>query len=114
MKHIEIKFNKTLDSLIKELDIDKGELEMIKFKNIVDGYNEQKDYRKIENEQSFIRKKIDEIVREIQQLENNIGFVSNISGKNTLLDNVKNNIEQYKLDLVIWKSKLNYLRKVIE
>ena len=60
----------------------------------------------------FIRKKIDESVREIQQLENNLGFFSNAKDDNPLVVNVKNQINDFKENLVIWKEKLSYLRKL--
>ncbi|MFD1293649.1 DUF349 domain-containing protein [Lutibacter holmesii] len=110
MRHIEMKFNKLLDKIVDGSDIDKIEIEMIKFKNLVGSYVDQKNYRKLDSEQLFVRKKIDESVREIQQLENNIGFISNVSDDNPLVKNVRNQIDVIKDKLVIWKTKLQYLR----
>jgi hypothetical protein len=59
-----------------------------------------------------VRKKIDEINREIQQLENNIGFFSSTTDDNPLLKNVRDNINNYANDLVIWKEKLSYISKL--
>ena len=112
MRHIESKFNKVVDKLYEKLDLDKNAITMLRFKNIVNGYIEQKQYRKIDDEQLFLRKKIDEINKEIQQLENNIGFFSSTSDDNPLLKNVRDNIDKYTEDLVIWKDKLSYLSKL--
>ncbi len=113
MRHIEVKFNKLLDKVVdNNSDIEKQDVEMIKFKNLVNSYLEQKNYRKLDSEQLFIRKKIDETVREIQQLENNIGFISNVTEDNPLVKNVRKQIEVYKEKLDIWKVKLNYLREL--
>ena len=112
MRHIEGKFNKVLDKIVDKSDLEKQDVEMIKFENLVNSYLEQKNYRKLDSEQLFIRKKIDETVREIQQLENNIGFISNVSEDNPLVKNVRNQIDVYKEKLEIWKSKLNYLREL--
>ncbi|MFD0761025.1 DUF349 domain-containing protein [Lutibacter aestuarii] len=112
MRHVEVKFNKLLDKIVDSTDIDKEEVEMIKFKNLVNGYLEQKDYRKLDSEQLFVRKKIDEIVREIQQLENNIGFISNVTEDNPLVKNVRDNINVFKEKLEIWKAKLEYLKRI--
>ncbi|MCF6180877.1 DUF349 domain-containing protein [Lutibacter sp.] len=113
MKHIEVKFNKLLDKIIQSSDkLDKTEIEMIKFKNLINGYLEQNNYRKLDSEQLFIRKKIDETVREIQQLENNLGFISNVTEDNPLVKKVRKDINNYKSNLEIWKSKINYLRKL--
>lgn len=112
MRHIEVKFNKLLDKIVSASDIDKNEIEMIKFTNLVNSYLEQKNYRKLDSEQLFVRKKIDESVREIQQLENNIGFISNVSEDNPLVKNVRKQINEHKKNADIWKSKLSYLRQL--
>lgn len=113
MRHIEVKFNKLLDKVVDNSDaIEKQDIEMIKFKNLVNSYLEQKNYRKLDSEQLFIRKKIDETVREIQQLENNIGFISNVSEDNPLVQNVRKQIDVYKEKLDSWKDKLNYLKEL--
>jgi hypothetical protein len=110
MRHIEVKFNKLLDKIVNNSDIDQNEMEMIKFTNLVNSYLEQKNYRKLDSEQLFVRKKIDESVREIQQLENNIGFISNVSDDNPLVKQVNEQINAIKEKLTIWKTKLQYLR----
>ncbi|REE82903.1 uncharacterized protein DUF349 [Lutibacter oceani] len=111
MRHIEVKFNKVLDKVVDKSSIEKQDIEMIKFENLVNSYLEQKNYRKLDSEQLFIRKKIDETVREIQQLENNIGFISNVSEDNPLVKNVRSQIDVYKEKLDVWKAKLNYLKQ---
>ena len=70
----------------------------------------QNNYRKLDSEQLFIRKKIDESIREIQQLENNLSFFSNASDDNPLVKSVHQNINDFKAGLDIWKNKLAYLR----
>ena len=112
MKHIEVKFNKLIDKIAGANLIDAAEVEMIKFENLVTSYLEQKNYHKLNGEQLFVRKKVDETVREIQQLENNIGFISNASADSPLLKNVMNNINVYKEKLEVWKTKLEYLNKL--
>jgi hypothetical protein len=111
MKHIEVKFNKLIDKIVDENDaIDKPDIEMIKFTNMINSYLEQKNYRKLDSEQLFIRKKIDESVREIQQLENNLGFISNVTKDNPLVKNVRKQIDSHKEKLEVWKTKLQYLK----
>ena len=112
MKHIEVKFNKLLDKIIEENSIDKQSIEMIKFENLVNGYIEQKNYRKLDSEQLFVRRKMEETSKEIQQLENNIGFISNVSEDNPLVINVRNQINVYKEKLDVWKAKLDFLRQL--
>ncbi|MBJ2175815.1 DUF349 domain-containing protein [Aureibaculum sp. A20] len=109
MHHIEVKFNKTLNSLYGKLDLDEKEIAMLKFKNMVNSYVETNNYRKLDSEQLFVRKKIDEVTREIQQLENNMGFFANADADSPLLKGVKDNIENTNKQLEIWKTKLNYI-----
>ena len=107
---VDIKFNKFIDKVLGGLSLDKDEVVMLKFKNIVNGYLANNDIRKLDSEQMFIRKKIDEGVREIQQLENNLSFISNASDDNPLVKNVRKSIDQFKDGLELWKQKLHYLR----
>ena len=109
-KYIEGKFNKLIETVASTLNLDKSAVEMMKFKNVIANYMEQKNYRKLDSEQLFVRKKIDEITKEVQLLENNLGFFSNAKADNPLVINVYKNIEQYKSNAQIWKDKLTYLR----
>ena len=111
-RHLEGKFNKQIDKMLESLSLDKNEVEMLKFTTLIDGYLASQNARKIDSEQMFVRKKIDETVREIQQLENNLGFFSNAKDDNPLVINVKSQINNFKEDLNIWKEKLSYLRKL--
>lgn len=111
-RHLDSKFNKQIDYLLNSLSIDKTEFAMLKFTNVVDAYAEDKDIRKLDSEEMFVRKKIDEIVREIQQLENNLGFFTNADDSNPLVINVKNRVAEFKEDLDLWKKKLSYLKKL--
>ncbi len=112
MRHIDSKFNKALETAYKKLNIDKDEAIFLKFKNTMDSYVEQSDFRKIDSEQLFVRRKIDEITKEIKQLENNISFISNASEDNPLIQNVYKNIAKYHKDVEIWKKKLNYIKQL--
>ena len=112
MRHVEVKFNKLLDKIVENSDLEKNDVEMIKFENLVNSYLDQKDYRKLDSEQLFIRKKIDETVKEIHQLENNIGFISNATEDNPLIMNVRSQINVHKEKLEVWKTKLNYLKQL--
>ncbi|WP_299065171.1 DUF349 domain-containing protein [uncultured Polaribacter sp.] len=112
VRHLEGKFNKQIDKLLESLSLDKKEVAMLKFTNVVDGFMANNDFRKLDSEQLFVRKKIDEVVREMQQLENNLGFFSNAKDDNPLVINVKNRIGEFKEDLAIWKEKLNYIKSL--
>ena len=111
-KAVDVKFNKFIDNVLSKLSLDKSEIVLLKFKNIINGYLANNDTRKLDSELIFIRKKIDESVREIQQLENNLSFFSNASDDNPMVKSVHKNIDTYKKGLKIWKAKLTYLRSI--
>lgn len=112
VRHLEGKFNKQIDQLLGSLSLDKKEVTMLKFTNVVDGLMANNDARKLDSEQLFVRKKIDEVVKEIQQLENNLGFFSNAKDDNPLVVNVKKQVVSFKNDLEVWKEKLTYLKNL--
>ena len=109
-KAVDVQFNKFIDGVLSNLSIGKDEIVLLKFKNIINGYLANNDLRKLDSEVMFIRKKIDESIREIQQLENNLSFFSNASDDNPMVKSVHQNINDFKAGLDIWKNKLAYLR----
>ncbi len=111
-RHIDGKFNKLIDRALESLDISKNEISMLKFTHVIDSLAADEDVRKLDSEQIFVRKKIDEVVKEIQQLENNLGFFSNAKDDNPLVLNVKNRVNEFKEDLTLWKEKLSYIKKI--
>jgi hypothetical protein len=60
----------------------------------------------------LLEKKIDETVKEMQQLENNLGFFSNAKDDNPLVMNVKARVSEFKEELAIWKTKLAYIKSL--
>jgi hypothetical protein len=112
-RHIEGKFNKILDALFEKLSLSKKDTEMMRFNNRLEQLAEGDDRRALEQEQFFIRKKIDEVQSEIFQLENNIQFISSSSkGENPFIKEVQKNIERHKDDLKLWKEKLQQIRNM--
>lgn len=111
-RHLDGKFNKEVDAKLSSLNLGREEIEMMKFRNVVDNLFAQEDYRKLDSEQFFIRKKITETVREMQQLENNLSFISNATEDNPLVQNVRKGIQEFKEQLDIWQLKLDYLKKL--
>lgn len=112
-RHIEGKFNKILDALFEKLSLSKKDTEMMRFSNRLEQLSEGDDRRALEQEQFFIRKKIDEVQSEIFQLENNIQFISSSSkGENPFIKEVQKNIERHKDDLKLWKEKLQQIKNI--
>jgi hypothetical protein len=112
-RHIEGKFNKILDALFEKLSMSKKETEMMRFSNRLEQMSDNDDKRALEQEQFFIRKKIDEVQGEIFQLENNIQFISSSSkGENPFIKEVQKSIERHKDELKLWKEKLQQIKNI--
>ncbi|WP_223154789.1 DUF349 domain-containing protein [Aestuariibaculum sediminum] len=111
-RYIEGKFNKAVDELLSGLEMDKNEVEMIKFENKLDHMNTADDNRDLDNERSFIRKKIDEVKSQINQLENNLQFFTNVDDDNPLVKEVHNNIKTHKESLELWENKLSKIKEM--
>ena len=111
-RHIEGKFNKILDALFEKLSSSKKESDMLRFANKLGNLE---DSRKIDNERVFIMRKIDEVQNEIFQLENNIQFFQNSKNakkENSIVTEVRKNIEKHKEELQTWKEKLIQIKNL--
>ncbi|SHG63849.1 protein of unknown function [Flavobacterium fluvii] len=114
-RHIEGKFNKVLDALFEKLSLSKKDGEMMRFANRIDSLSENNDSRKLENEKIFLMRKIDEIKNEIFQLENNIQFFTNTRNakkENSIVLEVRKNIEKHREEMEILKDKLKQIRNL--
>jgi hypothetical protein len=114
-RHIEGKFNKILDVLFEKLSLSKKDTEMVRYANKLDNLAGSEDSRKLDNERIFITRKIDEVQSEIFQLENNIQFFTNTRNakkENSIVLEVRKNIEKHKEQLMILKDKLKQLRNI--
>ena len=109
-RYIDGKFYKAIDDAFDKLKMDKSKLEMIKFDSKLENLANSDDTRLLDNEQNFIRKRIDEIKSEINQLENNLQFFSNVKSDNPLVKDVHKNIANHKKELDTWKAKLTKVR----
>ena len=85
---------------------------MIKFENKLQDLSNAQDSRVLDNERSFIRKKVDEIRSEINQLENNLQFFKHADDSNPLVKSVHTNIKKHKDDLEVWKNKLKKIKEL--
>lgn len=114
-RHIEGKFNKILDGLFEKLSLSKKDTEMMRFSNRMEQFSDNNDTRKLENEKVFLMRKIDEVQSEIFQLENNIQFFTNTKNakkENSIVLEVRKNIEKHREELVVLKEKLKQLRNM--
>ncbi|PQB04716.1 DUF349 domain-containing protein [Aureitalea marina] len=109
-KNIDQQFNKAIDAHLNTLKLDKQQSELFKFEAKVNTLVAEADQRKLNNEEIFLRKKIDEVKKEIGQLENNLGFFQHVADDNPLVAEVHKNIGQHKTELEKWKDKLKTFR----
>ena len=111
-RNIEQKFNKKLDTLFGQLNLDKKEIELIKFENKLNSLTSQEDDRKLKNEEFFLGKKVGEVKDEIRQLENNLLFFKHVPDDNPLVMDVHKKINKQKDELEVWKAKLIKVRSL--
>ena len=110
-RFIDGKFYKSLDSFYSKIGLDKEALENLKYSLKLETIS--KDSRLFNNEVIFIRKKLDEIKSEINQLENNLQFFSNVDDDNPLVKEVHKNISKHKEGLKVWELKYSKIKKLI-
>lgn len=111
-KGIDQKFNEAVDGLFGKLDMDKKEMEMIKYENRINTILSQDDTRALRNEEFFLTKKVEETRNEMLQLQNNLEFFKHVADDNPLVKDVHKNIAKHKEDHQLWKSKLTKLRNL--
>jgi hypothetical protein len=114
-RHVEGKFNKILDVLFEKLSLSKKDTEKVRYANRLENLAGSEDSRKLDNEKVFIMRKIEEVQSEIFQLENNIQFFTNTRNakkENSIVLEVRKNIEKHKEELVSLKDKLKQLRSL--
>ena len=109
---IEDKFNTLVDGYFEKLKVSRNDVAMIRFKDKIDQIVADGNKQKFYAEMDFVRRKIDEITREVQRLRNNIEFFSNASTTNPLVREVNKNIERKSQVLEQWKEKLSYMRQI--
>ena len=105
-KHINGKFNKVVDAILKKLGVTQQESELLKYGNKLQQLSSKDDEYALQKERSFIKRRIDEGKSEIIQLENNLQFFSNASEDNPLVKEVIKKLNNQKDALKTWKAKL--------
>jgi len=111
-REVNDKFNTLIDGLFNQLDMDKAEIESIKYANKLNTL--QGDKRAMDSEIVFIKRKIDELKAEVLQLENNLAFFANAKKDNPLVKEVYKKIDGKKSDLERWKKKLQQIRSLLK
>ena len=94
-----------------EISIPKNKLDIKKYQTKL--YFIQNDKNLINDEHKLLRKKIEEITNELNQLENNLEFFSESSTNNPLLVEVNDKIKELNSKKLLIKSKLKQLKSVL-
>lgn len=108
-RHLNSRFQKIVDALLRKLGMDKGQAEIMQYGDRLNQLEGTDNNRVIEHERQIIRKKIEEYKAEIMQLENNLQFFSNQSTENPLYQEVANTISKKQEHLDEWLEKLKAL-----
>ena len=110
-RQIDRVFFKAVRTLLIEIGVSKEEVKALNYINKLQEL--AKDSKAMNNEITFVRKKIQDIKSEMNQLENNLQFFSNVKGDNPMVADVNKKIEKYKSNLKEWTQKLSTIKKVI-
>ena len=102
---------KFLNDKWNEISIPKNKLDIKKYQTRL--YFIQNDKNLINDEHKLLRKKIEEITNELNQLENNLEFFSESSTNNPLLVEVNDKIKELNSKKLLIKSKLKQLKSVL-
>ena len=95
----------------KEISIPKNKLELKKYETRL--YFIKNDKKLINDENNQLRKKIDDISNELNQLENNLEFFSESSNNNPLLVEVNNKIKTLNTKKTLVESKIKRLKSIL-
>ena len=102
---------KFLNDKWNEISIPKNKLDIKKYQTKL--YFIQNDKNLINEEHKLLRKKVEEITNELNQLENNLEFFSESSTNNPLLVEVNDKIKELNSKKLLIKSKLTQLKSVL-
>jgi hypothetical protein len=106
---IEDEFRKSIDSLYKQMKVDKKELNDIKFNNKLQNLKSKSDLFAIDKEKQFVRNKINDLQKEVNQYETNISFFGASKGADKLKSQIEKKIENGKAEIDSLKDKLKQL-----
>lgn len=108
LRVIDTRFNKIMSAIYKKLNFDKKQIELIKYNNKLE--HMPNDDNALAKEEIFVRKKIDDIRKDILQLENNLQFFTNVDKKHPLMREALKSIHEQHEALALWEDKLKELR----
>lgn len=105
-------FNTAVANLVKSLGLSQNEIQDFRMASLVDQIKSGQDGRLLDDEIRKARKAIDELEKEINQLETNIGFFANADENNPLLKDVYKQIEEKRNRLTDNEIRLRKLHRI--
>lgn len=105
-------FNKSIGELVKSFGLSQNEIQDFKMASLVDQIKSGNDGRLLDDEIRKTRKTIDELEKEINQLETNVGFFSNADQNSPLLKDVYRQIEEKRSRLTDAEIRLRKLHRI--
>lgn len=105
-------FNKVVADLVKSFGLSQNEIQDFKMASLVDQIKSGHDERLLDDEIRKARKTIDELEKEINQLETNVGFFANADENNPLLKDVYRQIEEKRSRLTDTEIRLRKLHRI--
>lgn len=110
VKRIATEYDKTMDKLYAQLNMDKAQVAKVRFKNKVERLAQSNDNsNQLQRERSYIQKMLREKKEELLKYENNMAFFANSKPDNPLLISAKQNIEVLQGEVDSLEEKLKLL-----
>src|SRR5690606_19311835 len=109
---INSEFNSLVGEIVKSLGLSPNEIQDFKMASLVEQIKTGQDDRLLDDEIRKARKQIDELEKEINQLETNVGFFANADADNPLLKDVYRQIEEKRSRLTDAEIRLRKLHRI--
>lgn len=109
-KRLNDDFYHLVDQLFEKLSLNEVERNKLRYETKLEKMLSQDNPQKaLDNELSFVKKKMDELTGDLMKYENNLGFLNKNAGE--LRKNVEEKIEHTKALIAEWKQKMQMIQK---
>lgn len=109
---IENTFKKTIDGFYSKMKVDKKELENVRFNSKLERLKEKSNPIALDKEKHFLRTKINDLQKEINQYETNISFFGNSKGADKLKQQVLKKIQNGYDSIEELKAKIKLINSI--
>ncbi len=109
---IENTFKKTIDGFYSKMKVDKKELENVRFNSKLERLKEKSNPIALDKEKQFLRTKINDLQKEINQYETNISFFGNSKGADKLKQQVLKKIQNGYDSIEELKAKIKLINSI--